>query len=524
MFDLLIRGGTVLDGTGGPPRLADVGVSGGRITAVGRLDHAVAGDVLDATARLVLPGFVDAHSHADAAVLSPPVALAVLRQGVTTLVFGQDGLSFAPATPATLAFVTRYFGAINGTHPGLSGVRQAPADGPVSVAELRASWRDATAVNTAYLIPAGTVRHNVLGGANREADDADLAAMRAQVEQGLAEGAVGLSTGLEYLPGRFADAAEVAYLCRPVAEAALPYVTHMRGYGTAAGTGLAEARDIGILSGVDVHVSHLHGPGPATLSMVDEVRSAVELTFDTYPYLRGCTILGMAALPQWLDDTDLDRTTDQLTDPAIRAKVLSGLNPQLWPRVTLAHVPDPAWAWTEGLSLPEAAGRLGRPPGEVLLDLLVATRLAASAVIEQPPTTDDASMRALLRHPAHMGGSDAIYLGAHPHPRGWGAFARFLGRHVRELGDWSWAQAAVHLAARPAHRFGLTDRGQIRVGLAADLVLVDPDTVTDRADYAQPRSLASGVDDVLVNGVAVLRHGQLTGRLAGQPLTPYPGR
>jgi N-acyl-D-amino-acid deacylase len=165
-----------------------------------------------------------------------------------------------------------------------------------------------------------------------------------------------------------------------------------------------------------------------------------------------------------------------------------------------------------------------RDPGEVLLDLLVATRLAASAVIEQPPTTDDASVRALLRHPAHLGGSDAIYVGGHPHPRGWGAFARFLGRHVRELGDWTWPQAAVHLAGHPARRFGFTDRGLIRPGLAADLVVIDAATVVDRADYADPRRPASGVDDVFVNGVPVLRAGQLTGNLAGLPLTPFPGR
>jgi N-acyl-D-amino-acid deacylase len=225
-----------------------------------------------------------------------------------------------------------------------------------------------------------------------------------------------------------------------------------------------------------------------------------------------------------LDDADLDRATEALRDPDVRARVLNGLNADLWTRITFAHVPDPHWTWTEGRTLSQVAAEVGREPGEVLLDLLVATRLAASAVIEQPPTTDDASLRALLRHPAHVGGSDAIYVGGHPHPRGWGTFARYLGRHVRELGDWTWPQAMVHLAARPAQRLGLTDRGLIRTGLAADLVVFDPATVADEADYASPRRPASGVDDVVVNGVHVLRDGQLTGRLAGRALTPHPGR
>jgi len=321
---------------------------------------------------------------------------------------------------------------------------------------------------------------------------------------------------------------EVAEVCQPVAEAGLPYVTHMRGYGAAAATGFAEARAIGAAAGVAVHISHYHGPGAALLSMVDDARSSgLDITFDSYPYLRSCTILAMAALPRWLDDTDLDRTVDALSDPTNRRRVIDGLNPDLLTRITLAHVPDPddgqQWSWSEGCRLIDAAAEAGVPAGELLVDLLVHTRLAASAVIEAPPSTDEESMRALLRHPAHMAGSDGIYVGGHPHPRGWGAFARLLGRHVRELGDWTWEQAAAHLASHPARRFGLVDRGIIRPGLAADLAVIDPVKVADRADYASPRVLAVGVDDVIVNGVPVLRDGRLTGRLAGAPLTPHSG-
>ena len=196
---MVLRGGEVLDGTGAPAYRADVGVTGGRITAVGRLTDALAGTVIDARGRYVTPGFVDTHAHAEAAVLSSEVQLATLRQGVTTLILGQDGLSFAPSTPAALAFVRRYFGAINGEHPGLG-------DGGVSVAQLRSTWHGTTAVNTAYLVPAATVRYSVLDGRPGRADPAGLARMRELVETGLADGAVGLSSGLEYLPGRYADA------------------------------------------------------------------------------------------------------------------------------------------------------------------------------------------------------------------------------------------------------------------------------------------------------------------------------
>jgi N-acyl-D-amino-acid deacylase len=515
LFDLLIAGGRVHDGTGAPGLRADVGIAGGRVAALGRLDAAAAADVIDASGRLVLPGFVDAHSHADALVLDPAVQLAALRQGVTTLVLGQDGLSFAPTSAGSMSFVTGYFAAINGIHPDLD-------PGGATVAQLRATWHHRVPVNTAYLVPHGTIRHEVIGGAPRLADPDELAVMVGLVEQGLAEGAVGLSTGLEYVPGRHADVAELVALCRPVSSAGLPYVTHIRGYGLNAPQGMDEVRSIMDASGVAGHVSHYHGPGELLESIVERfLADGLDITFDTYPYRRGSTILAMLALPRWLDAADPDRVIAALSDPSIRSRVANELNPDLLDRVTLAHVPHHDWEWAEGMTLTGAAARVDRPIKDLLLDLLQDTHLEASAVVRQPPTTDPAAIRRLLRQAVHMGGSDGIFIGRHPHPRGWGAFARYLGRHVRELADWSWSQAAVHLAAHPARRFGLTDRGVLRPGLAADLSVVDPAVVIDRATYADPRVPAVGVGDVIVNGVAVLRHGELTGATPGAALTPH---
>jgi N-acyl-D-amino-acid deacylase len=504
VFELLVRGGTVVDGSGGPAYRADVGVVGARIAAVADLSAAEAETVLDATGRCVLPGLIDTHAHADATLGTAHLQAATLRQGVTTLICGQDGLSFAPASPDALAYVNRYFAAINGVWPGA---------GPVTVADLRSAWHQRSAVNSAYLVPHGTVRLSVLGAARARPDIDQLFRMRRMVEDGLSEGAVGLSTGLEYRPGGYGDAEEVAALAAPVAAAGLPYVTHMRGYGVSTPMGLAEARAIAAASGVGLHVSHFHGPGDLLESLVDGLLAdGVDVSFDSYPYLRGCTILAMAALPGWVTDLAAERD-----------RVLAELDPGLWPRVTFAHVPSPDWAWTEGLTLIETADRTGRGPGEVLLEVLLATDQQASAVIEAPSTTTDDGMRQLARHRIHMGCSDGIVIGGHPHPRAYGAFARYLGRHVRELGEWSWADAVEHLAVRPARRFGLSDRGAIRVGAAADLAIVDTATVADRATYPRPRELAVGVADVVVNGIVVLRDGVLTGALAGQWLSPYPG-
>ena len=525
MFDVVIRGGMVLDGTAAPAFRADVGLSDGRVAAVGSLAGAQGATEIDAAGRYVLPGFIDAHVHADAAVFDQDMQQAALRQGVTTVLLGQDGLSFAPASPATFDYVTRYFAPVNGPHPALDGT------GPVSVADLLAGYDRRVPLNTAYLLPHGTIRYEVMGAARRAPADDELARMRALVERGLGEGATGLSTGLEYAPGSYAAVAELAALCAPVAAAGLPYVTHMRGYEASAASGMAEVVEIAQRSGVAGHVSHYHGPAGQLRALIDDaLRAGVDLTFDSYPYVRGCTTLAMVTLPRWLPAADFDATLDALTDPGTAGRLdddWSAGDGELWDRITLSHVPADELRWAEGMKLSAAARRAGREPAVFCRELLVATRLEAGCVFGHPaaPASGEArgsgetahpelaaeqSMRALLRHPAQLVGSDGIYRGGHPHPRGWGAFARLLGRHVRELGDWTWEQAAVHMAGHTARRFGLSDRGLVRRGQAADIVVLDPATVGDRATYASPREPASGVEHVFVNGIQVLSGGALT--------------
>jgi N-acyl-D-amino-acid deacylase len=508
VFDLVVRGGAVLDGSGAPAVRADVGVRAGRVAAVGDLAGAEAAAEIDATGRYVLPGFMDTHVHAEAALFEPATQLALLRQGVTTVLLGQDGLSYAPGSPSTVDYVSWYFAAILGAQATFPGGR---------VGELLAGYDRTTPVNVAYLVPHGTIRYEVVGAAARPAEPDELDAMRALVEEGLADGAVGLSSGLEYAPGRYADATELAYLCAPLG--ARPYVTHMRGYGPRAGVGMAEATRIGRDARVPVHVSHYHGAAAELLGLLDGARAeGLDFTFDSYPYLRASSILAMVALPDWLPTADLAATSAALRDAAVRARLRAGWRDELWPRITLAWVSHPDWVWADGLTLSDAAARAGLDPADFTIELLLADELRVGCVFERQPASTEESVRALLRDDRHTGGSDGIYQGAHPHPRGYGAFGRLLGRHVRELGDWTWEQAAVHLAARPAHRFGLAGWGMVRTGYAADLVILDPATVGDRSTYEAPRELAVGIDDVLVDGVPVLAGGALTGARPGRGL------
>jgi N-acyl-D-amino-acid deacylase len=468
-FDVIIKGGQVLDGTGAPAFRADVAINGDRIAAVGRLEQAEAGLVVEAAGRYVAPGFVDCHAHGEAVMFEEELQLAALRQGVTTFVLGQDGLSFAPGSRETVQYATRYFAAVNGAL-AMGWSRNLQTDGSMSVDDMLFTYDRSTALNTAYLLPHGTIRYDVMGASPDAPSPEQLAAMLRRVEKGLSEGAVGLSSGLEYLPGRYATAAELAALCRPLGR--LPYVTHMRAYGPRAGVGMAEVVEIASLSGAAMHVSHLHGPADVLLPLVADAQAReVDLSFDTYPYLRGSTILAMVVLPPSVPAAEVGRALEILESDELDPWWESLT--EVWPRLTISHAPG--LTWSEGLTMVEAAERAGQKPAEFCRRLLIETELEAGCVSARPdegPEGED-SVRRMLRHPSHTGGSDGIYVGGHPHPRGFGAFARFLGRHVRELGDWSWPEAIVHLASHPARRFGLDDRGLVRSGFAADLVVID---------------------------------------------------
>jgi N-acyl-D-amino-acid deacylase len=280
---------------------------------------------------------------------------------------------------------------------------------------------------------------------------------------------------------------------------------------------------------VACHISHYHGPATLLVRLVDDARRAgTDLTFDTYPYRRGCSLLAMVALPDPLNDLGVDAATRELHDPDTRTALVRDWLPRLgdrhglgadWAeRITLTHVAAPDFTWAAGHSLQAAADRSGTTPAEFIADVLAASRMSAGAIFQFPPLSTSDHLGALLRHAAHVAGSDGIYVGSRPHPRAWGTFARLLRRHTGEGREYTWAAAAHHLAGHTAHRFGLAQRGLVRRGYAADLAIVDPARVTDRATYAQPRQPADGIDDVIVNGEFVLRDGHLTGVRSGRGL------
>jgi N-acyl-D-amino-acid deacylase len=512
MFDVLITDGRVVDGTGTPWYRGDVAVTAGKIAAVGRLAGAEARTRLSAAGKVVAPGFIDTHVHGDLALLADPYHEPAVRQGVTTYLIGQDGVAMAPASPGTLDYMRRYTA-------GFSGIHDVPQRWS-SLAEYLALFDNRCAINVACLIPNGNVRMEVMGLADRPATPDEIGRMARLVREGMEQGAVGLSSGLDYIPSRYADTEELIALCRAIAPYGGVYVTHMRRYDPEGVLGsMDEVFRIGREADVAVHISHFNSRAELVLPRLDAGRAqGIDVTYDLYCYLAGSTILGMIVLPPGVQQGGIDPTLARLRDPQVRAGLREAFGQTRAPlgSIRLGFVAAERYRHLEGKNLQEAAELSGRPVEEFVCDLLAESAMAVGCVVPHR-NRDEGDVAALLKHPAMMAGSDGIFTGSHPHPRGCGCFARYLGHHVRD-GSWTLEQAVQHLAGFAAVKYGLKDRGYLRPGLAADVVVFDPDAIADRSTYDDGRRLAAGVSHVLVNGQVVMRDGERTAHLPGRAL------
>jgi N-acyl-D-amino-acid deacylase len=392
------------------------------------------------------------------------------------------------------------------------------------MAEYLACFDRRCAVNVACLVPNGNVRLEVLGLDTRPPTPDELRRMGRLVREGMEQGAVGLSSGLDYIPSRYADTEELIALCREVAPFGGVYATHMRRYDPEGVHGsMEEVFRIGREAGVPVHISHFNSRADLVLPKLDEARAAgVDATYDLYCYLAGSSILAMAALPPGVQEGGVDATLARLRDPAVRRRLReAGPGGPRGPLddVRLSYVAAPDYRRYEGSTLAEAARDAGCELLDFVCDVLSASGLAVGCVVPHRARTEE-DVRGLMRHPAMMAGSDGIFTGSRPHPRGCGCFARYLGHYVRDARTWTLEQAVQRLSAHVAQRFGLRDRGLLREGMAADVVVFDPETIADRSTYEEGRRLAVGVEHVLVNGEPVLLHGERTAALPGRALRP----
>jgi N-acyl-D-amino-acid deacylase len=521
-MDIVFRGATIADGTGQPTYRGDLAVRDGRIELGSRLSGA---RVIDADGLVAAPGFIDMHSHSDVQVLAEPDHLAKVSQGVTLEVFGQDGLSYAPVDDSTLDGLRTQLAGWNDDPVGLSWDWR-------SVGEYLDRLDKGIAVNAAYLLPQGTIRMMVVGYDARRATASELDRMRAHVATGLAEGAVGMSSGLTYTPGMYADTDELVALCEVVGQHGGYYSPHHRSYGAGALDAYAEMLEVSRRSGCPLHLAHAtmnfpinSGRAGELITLLDKaIGDGCDVSLDTYPYLSGATYLS-ALLPSWAGAGGPDATLARLADPATRERIRVDIEevgsdgcmgvPVDWSWIEINGVRRPEHAHLVGRTVAEAAADASRPAAELYFDTLIAERLGTSCLMH---IGHEENVQAIMRHPVHTGGSDGLLVGERPHPRAWGTFPRYLARYVRELGVLDLANCVAHLTGRPAKRLRLTDRGLIREGYAADLVLFDPETVADRATFENPRQPAAGIPYVLVNGTPVIDDGRPTGARPGHSI------
>lgn len=521
MTALRIRGASLIDGTGAPAYRGDLFVVDGRIAEIGRVPDE--GRVLDADGLVLAPGFIDMHSHSDLAVVTDPEHLAKTTQGVTTEVVGQDGLSYAPADDTTAAILREQLAGWNGV-PDDVGWR--------TVGEYLDRVDAGAAVNVCSLVPQGSVRMMVVGTEDRPATDAEIREMARLVDEGLTEGAVGMSSGLTYVPGMFADTDELVALCRVVAEAGGFYAPHQRSYGRGALEAYAEMVEVARRSGVALHLTHAtmnfgvnRGRAGELLALIDAaLADGLDVTLDTYPYLPGSTTLA-AVLPSWSSAGGPDATLRRLADPAALARIREHLEVTgsdgchgvvaEWDTLQISGVRHPELSGLVGATIAELAAAGNSEPFEVFVDVLRRDRLGTTILQH---VGDESNVRAIMRHPRHLVGSDGLLVGGRPHPRAWGTFPHYLGHYVREEGVLGLEECVARMTGRPAARLGLTDRGVLRVGAVADLVLFDPATVAAGATFDDPRRQAVGVPHVFLDGTAVVADGQRTDALPGRSL------
>lgn len=523
-IDILIRGGKVYDGTGTEPFPADIAVAGDRIAFVADAKHrqeASVGEIVDAAGLSVAPGFIDAHSHSEFTLFADGRGEGKVLQGVTTEINGNCGLSAAPLYD-------------DAKEHRESDLRE------LGIEERWETFREyfglfekrGLAMNFATLVGHGNIRSSVIGYGDRRPDEAELERMRGLLRDAVSDGAIGLSTGLIYPPGVYADTREIAELARTVKD--LVYATHMRSEGDKLTEAIEEAVKIGRDSGIRVQISHIKTGGRENWGKIGRAISIIEsarkeglrVACDRYPYVAASTDLD-AVLPSWTYAGGAEEELRRLNDAAVRSALKdgflsSGRTDEYWSSITISSVQSEANKWMEGKSILSIAGEVGRGPFDFVFDILAEERLRIGAIFH---SMNEDNLARFLSLPYLMIGSDSSARcmdgptrQGRPHPRSFGTFPRFLGRYSRDKNLVPLSAAIHKMTMLPAKTFGLKERGVLRPGSIADLVIFDEGRIIDRATFEEPFQKPDGISYVLVNGSPAVWEGVPTGRKAGRIL------
>jgi N-acyl-D-amino-acid deacylase len=529
-WSLLIRHGTIIDGSGAPGQAADLAVGGDRIAAIAPGLSGEAARVIDATGHMVAPGFIDMHSHSDLVYHHCPTAESKVRQGVTTEVVGMCGFSPAPIGPGRADLVRAW----------ASGLGMDLATPWQTFAQYLDHLRGlGVSVNVAHFAGHGALRLASVGAEARTATPEEQATMERLLAEAMDAGAFGFSTGLVYAPSVYGTTEELIALSRTMAARGGIYCSHIRGEAATLEEAVREALLIGEQGGVPVQISHVKSSGrdnwgkmDRVLRMIDAARArGVAVTGDVYPYPAGSTKMDNL-LPAWMHDGGIPRLLERLADPAVRRRAIgdclvdgerwrTGSGAMAWDEIMIATCSRPE---LPGLRLSELARRTGKEPAQAMMDLVLEERAGASMIVF---SQSEENVATVLAYAHAMIGSDSLSLhagpGPHPgcpHPRSYGTFPRVLGRYCRELRLLSWETAVHKMTGMAAAKLGLRDRGLLRPGYAADVVVFDPAAVQDESHFGDPHHHPRGIPHVIVNGRVVVDGPRLHAGAAGRVLTP----
>ncbi len=517
-YDLVIKNGRVMDGTGNPWYAADIGIKGEMVKTIGRISAGKR--TIDASGLIVAPGFIDIHSHTDFPILIDPKAQSKIRQGVTTEVIGMCGESAAPMNESVKQYWIKY---------NSSGVPEGfQYDWTSMGSYMKRIDRQGAALNIAPVVGHGTVRQNVLGYENREPGGAELEEMKKLVREAMEDGAWGMSTGLIYPPSVYGKQPEITELAKVVAEYNGVYFSHIRGEGETLLEAVTEACEIGKGSNTRVQIAHFKAKGRPhwgrtreSLALVKKYREmGVEVTFDQYPYIASSTNL-TALLPHWSQAGGAEKLMEHLRDPAMREKMAKELQFSfVWTEILVASAKNnPQY---NGKNIQEIAEMMNKEPLAAFFDLLIIEKLQVPTVMF---LLNEEDVRGVMQSPYGMVGSDGsaiapegIWANNVPHPRFYGTFPRVLGHYARDEGVISLQEAVRKMTGAPAQKLGIKDRGLLREGYKADITIFDPMTVKDAATFTEPQKYPAGIPYVIVNGTLVVEKGEHTGALPGKAL------
>lgn len=525
-MDYLIKNGTIVDGTGTPGYQADIGIENGRIAYIGNGEVIHAKHIIDAKDKVVTPGFIDVHAHYDFAPFVSNSVEEKLHQGVTTLLVGLCGYSAAPICPQNAALLDQYVAFMK------SGAEVSyDWDGVGNY--LEAVEKQGIGANFAMLVGHGTLRIDTMGFENRKPTEKEMDRMKGRLKEALAEGAFGMSVGLFYAPGIYADEKELVELASVMREYNGIYVAHMRDESDKLMEAVEETIRIAEAAQVPGHIHHMKcmgaanwGKSPAYVQKVQEARDrGLDLTGDQYPYTYGSTTL-RGLLPAWAQAGGVEQLYKRLQDSKTRAEILRQMEEgRDWPNTYLKDcTPDgitivyaPYTPELVGLTLEEAAACTGKRPVEVMLQIIEQNQGMDTACLELMCEED---IKYILRQPYVMIGSDSNQpaKGALCHPRTYGTFVRVLKKYCIDEGILQFEEGIRKMTSLPAKRLGLSQKGLIQLGMDADLNILTPKELEDKASLKEPRSFAGGIDTVMVNGIVVVEHGIYNGQLAGKVL------